>query len=401
MPPSPLKEIPLLDRLSQRIDQLEEDFGRLDVSHSQATAAASMMEEAFQSCDKDVAKLRADIEKMDIPFREFVENEIFKVQDHYEAKIRLMSHEHSGSVANMRVAHLRAIEKVEKACQRKIETCQKNLHEQMNHLTHLISTLSDSSSYVSSTIPSHFCDSQCSCIVEFSKAQSNIASRLTGIELVNATIGQEIASCSSLVRANENVTNYLRSLLQDRANANSCNEQHAGNHEFTTRIGPVGVTPGGNGQCGDDCPLSCSCPTDIREVRNNLEASIGTREDKFRQLRASIHELHDELLGLSREQTIKHEPIISASPSSIAALTLDVSNLQREVAAVRLAIEGWEHEGVDEAKEFSDDESFQVCSCGRSGGMPIVELDRLNPCPRLSMDGDKIMPPSVPPPPRV
>ena len=104
------------------------------------------------------------------------------------------------------------------------------------------------------------------------------------------------------------------------------------------------------------------------QVRNNLEASIGTHEDKFRQLRRSIHELRDELVGLSREHTIKHEPINSASPSSIAALTLDVSNLQREVAAVRLAIEGWEHEGVDEAKEFSDDESFQVCSSERSGG---------------------------------
>ena len=103
-------------------------------------------------------------------------------------------------------------------------------------------------------------------------------------------------------------------------------------------------------------------------MRNNLEASIGTHEDKFRQLRTSNHELRDELMGLSREQTIKHEPINSASPSSIAALTLDNSNLQREVAAVRLAIEGWEHEGVDEAKEFSDDESFQVCSSGRSGG---------------------------------
>ena len=166
----------------------------------------------------------------------------------------------------------------------------------------------------------------------------------------------------------ENVTNSLHSLLQDRANANSSNEQHAGNHEFTTRIGAVQVTPGGNGQCGDDCPLSCSCRTDIREVRNNLEASIGTHEDKFRQLRTSIHELRDEFVGLIREHTIKHEPINSASASSIAALTLDVSNVQREVAAVRLAIEGWEHEGVDEAKEVSDDESFQVCSSGRSGG---------------------------------
>ena len=54
--------------------------------------------------------------------------------------------------------------------------------------------------------------------------------------------------------------------------------------------------------------------------------------------------------------------------ASIAALTLDVSNLQREVAAVRLAIEGWDHEGVDEAKEFSNIESFQVCSSGRSVG---------------------------------
>ena len=118
----------------------------------------------------------------------------------------------------------------------------------------------------------------------------------------------------------------------------------------------------------DDCPLSCLCRTDIRELRNNLEASIGTHKDQFEQLRTSIHELRGELVGLRCEHTIKHEPIDSASPSSIAALTLDVSNLQREVAAVRLAIEGWEHEGVDEAKEFSDDESFQVCSSGRSGG---------------------------------
>ena len=170
------------------------------------------------------------------------------------------------------------------------------------------------------------------------------------------------------MRANENVTNSLRSLLQDRADASSSNEQHAGDHEFTTRIGAVGVTPGGNEQCWDDCPLSCSCRTDIRQVRNNLEASIGTQQDKFRQLRTSIDELGDELVGLSCEHNIKHEPINSASPSSIAALTLDVSNLQREVAAVCLAMEGWEHEGVDEAKEFSDHESFQPCSSGRSGG---------------------------------
>ena len=57
MPTSPLKEIPLLDRVSQRIDPLEENFGRLDVSHSQATAATSMMKEACKSCGKDVAKL--------------------------------------------------------------------------------------------------------------------------------------------------------------------------------------------------------------------------------------------------------------------------------------------------------------------------------------------------------
>ena len=106
MPPSPFKEIPLLDRVSKRIDQLEEDFGRLDVSHSQATAATSMMEEACKSCVKDVARLWSGIEKMDITFREFVENEIFKVQDHYEAKIRLMSHEQSESVASMQVAPL-------------------------------------------------------------------------------------------------------------------------------------------------------------------------------------------------------------------------------------------------------------------------------------------------------
>ena len=103
-------------------------------------------------------------------------------------------------------------------------------------------------------------------------------------------------------------------------------------------------------------------------MRNDLEASIGTHKDKFRQLRKFIHELRDELVSLSREHTLEHEPINSASPSSIAALTLDVSNLQREVAAVGLAIEGWKHEGVDEAKEFSDDESFQVCSSGCSVG---------------------------------
>ena len=305
---------------------------------------------------------------MKITFREFVENENFKVQDHYEAKIWLMSHEHSESVASMQVAHLRAIEKVEKACHGKIQTCEKNLQEQINRLTHLMSTLSDSPSHALSTIPSHFCDSQCSCVVEFRKAQSSIETGLRGIELFNATLGQEIATCTSSVRANENLTNSLRSLLRDRANASSSSEQHAGNHEFTMRIGAVGFTPGGNGQCGDDCPFSCSCRTDIREVQNNLEASIGTHEDKFRQLGTFIHELLDELVGLSSEHTIKHEPINSASSPSIAPLTLDVSNLQREVAAVRHAIEGWEHEGVDEAKEFSDDESFQVWSSARSRG---------------------------------
>ena len=237
--PSPLKEIPLLDGVSQRIDQLEEDFGRLDVSHSQATAATSMMEEACKSCGKDVAKLWSGIDKMEITFRKFVENAIFKVQDHYEAKILLMSHEHSESVAGMQVAHLRVIEKVEKACHGKIETCEKSVEEEIKRLTHLMSTLSDSSSHALSTIPSHFCDSQCSCFVEFLKAQSNIETRVTGIELVNKTIGQEIATCSSSVRANENVTNSLRSLLQDRANASSSNEQHAGNDESTTRIGAV------------------------------------------------------------------------------------------------------------------------------------------------------------------
>ena len=181
-------------------------------------------------------------------------------------------------------------------------------------------------------------------------------------------MGQENATCLSSVRANENIINSLRSLLQDHANASSSNEQHAGDHEFTTRNGGVGVTPGCNGQCGDDSPLSCPGRTDIREVQNNLEASISTHEDKFRQLRTSIHYRRDELVGLSREHTIKYELINSASPSSIAALTLDVCNLQREVAAFRLAIEGWEHEGVDEAKEFSHDESFWVCSCGRSRG---------------------------------
>ena len=75
-------------------------------------------------------------------------------------------------------------------------------------------------------------------------------------------------------------------------------------------------------------------------MRTKLETSIGRNEKKFRQLRTSIHDLRDKLVGLSREHTINHEPINSVSPSSIAALILDVSNLQREVAAVRLAIEG-------------------------------------------------------------
>ena len=361
VPPSPLKEIPLLDRVSQRIDRLEEDLGRLEVSNSQATAAASMMEEACKLCGKDVANLWGDVNKRDIALREFVENEIFKVQDHYEAKVRLMSHEHSESVASMRAAHLGATEKVEKACHGKTETCEKNFQEQVNHLTHLISALSDSSSSSHVSSCNSFCDSRCSCMVEFRKAQSKIETRLTGVELVNATLGQEFAECSSSMRANET---SLRSLLQGRASK----EQHAGNFEFTTRIGAFGDTSGGSGQCGDNCPLSCSCRTDIREVRNDLEASIGTHEDKFRHLHTSICELRGELVGLSREQTIKHEPINSASSSSIAALTLDVSKLQREVAAVRLAIEGWEHDGVDEAKEYSDDESFQVGSSGRSGG---------------------------------
>ena len=58
--------------------------------------------------------------------RECVDREIFKVQDHYEAKIGFMSHEHSESVASMRVAHLRAIEKLEKTCHEPIETFAKN-----------------------------------------------------------------------------------------------------------------------------------------------------------------------------------------------------------------------------------------------------------------------------------
>ena len=173
---------------------------------------------------------------MDImTFRQFVENEIIKVQDHYEAKIWLMSHEHLESVASMQVAHLRAIEKVEKACHGKIATCEKNVQEQIHRLTHLMSTLSDSPSHALSTIPSHFCDGQCSCVVEFRKAQSNIETRLTGIEFVNATIGKEIATCSLSPRANDNVTNSLHSLLQHRANASSSNEQHAGSHELTTK----------------------------------------------------------------------------------------------------------------------------------------------------------------------
>ena len=83
---------------------------------------------------------------------------------------------------------------------------------------------------------------------------------------------------------------------------------------------------------------------------------MGIHKDQFGQLCTCIHELRDELVRLRCEHTIKHEPIDSASPSSIAAPTLDVSNLQQEVAAVRLAIEGWEHEGADEANEFSNDE---------------------------------------------
>ena len=109
VPPSPLKDIPLLNQVSQRIDQLEEDFRGFDVSHSQGTAATSMMKEACKSCGKDAAKLQSDIEKMDITFREFVENEMCTVRDHYEAKIRLTSHEHPESLASMRVAHLRAL----------------------------------------------------------------------------------------------------------------------------------------------------------------------------------------------------------------------------------------------------------------------------------------------------
>ena len=189
MPPSPLKDIPLLDRVPQRINQWQEDFRRLDVSHSQATAATSMVEEACKSCGKDVAKRWTGIEKMDITFREFVENEIFKVQDHYQAEIWLMSHEHSQRIASMQVAHLRAIEKVETACHGKIETWEKNVQEQINRLTHSMSTLSNSPSHALSTITSEFCCSQCSCVVEFRKAESNIETRLTGIELVNATIG--------------------------------------------------------------------------------------------------------------------------------------------------------------------------------------------------------------------
>ena len=84
-----------------------------------------MMEEACKSCGKDVAKLWSGIEKMDITFREFVANEIFKVRNHSEAKGCWMSHEHSESVASMHLAHFRAIEKVEQACHRKIETREK------------------------------------------------------------------------------------------------------------------------------------------------------------------------------------------------------------------------------------------------------------------------------------
>ena len=102
------------------------------------------------------------------------------------------------------------------------------------------------------------------------------------------------------------------------------------------------------------------CRTNIREVQKNLEASIGTHKKKFMQLRTSIPELRSELVSLSGEHAIQHEPITSASPSFIAALTLDISPLQREVAAVHLAIEGWEHKRMDETKEFSDGESSQV-----------------------------------------
>ena len=170
-PPSPLKQIPLLDRVSHGIDQLEENIRRLDVWHSQAIAATFFMEEACKSCGKHVPNLRGDIEKMNTTVGEFVENEIFKVQDHYEAEIRLMSHEHSESSASMRVAHLRAIENVEKTCHEKFWGCEKSVQEQINNLTHLVSMRSDSSCHISSTIPPHFCDSQCPCIVEFGKAQ--------------------------------------------------------------------------------------------------------------------------------------------------------------------------------------------------------------------------------------
>ena len=54
-----------------------------------------MMEEACKSCGKDAANLRGDTDKMRTTVREFVEGQIFKVQDHYTAKIRLMSHKHS------------------------------------------------------------------------------------------------------------------------------------------------------------------------------------------------------------------------------------------------------------------------------------------------------------------
>ena len=118
----------------------------------------------------------------------------------------------------------------------------------------------------------------------------------------------------------------------------------------------------------DECPLACSCRTNIREVRKNLEASIGTHKDKFMKLRTSIPELRSELVSLSREHAIQHEPITSASPSFIAALSPDISPLQREVAAVHLAIEGCKHEGMDEAKEFSDGDLSQVCSSGHSEG---------------------------------
>ena len=203
------------------------------------------------------------------------------------------------------------------------------------------------------------------------------------------------------MRANENITSSLCALLQDRTNTSPSKERRAGNLEFKTRIRAVGVTPGGNEQCVDDCPWSCSCPSDIREMRRNLEASIGTHKDKFMQLCTSIHELCSELVGLSREHAIKNEPInlrcLLPLQCSFRTFLIFNGRWQRSASPLR----------DRNMKQWMKQRNSATTNClrcalpGTLGGMPIVELDRSNPCPQLFMDGDRVMPPSVPPPPRV